>query len=358
METSRQALPRIEAARLEAWAAALLQEAGVDPADAAEVARQLVAADLRGVDTHGTSRLGIYLQRLEAGLIARRTEVRVLRETPVSALLDGQHGFGQVVAVRATDLAIRKAREAGVGIVVVRNSTHCGALAYFTLRMAAAGLIGFAATHAPASMPPWGGSQPFFGTNPLSWAFPAGDEGPVVLDMATSQVARGKIFRAVREGWPEIPPGWATDRQGVPTTDPRAAQDGMVLPAGGVKGYGLAMVVELLAGILSGAPFGPHLPRMYERLNEPQQLGHFFLALRPDLFLPEEEYRARVDRLVREVRAVPPAPGTDRVRAPGDVEAEQEAERRRLGIPLGPGVLQEFRELAGRYGVPLPPLHE
>lgn len=344
---------RVAPEELEGWAARLLAAAGVPAEEAAEVARHLVFADLRGVDTHGTSRLKIYLDRVEAGAMARQARIQVLHETPVSALLDGGNGFGHVVARRATDLAIAKAQDQGLAAVAVRGSNHCGCLAYYTLRMASAGLIGFAATHAPANMPPYGGRMAFFGTNPFSMAAPAGEDRPFVFDMATSQVARGKIINAAREGKP-IPEGWAITRDGYPTTDPKEALAGFVLPMAGPKGSALAFMVEILCGILTGAPVGPELPRMYEDLSQPQQVGHFFLALRPDLFMPLAEFRRRMDAVLAAVRRVPPAPGHDRVLAPGDLEALREEEHRRLGIPIPPGVQREFAELAGRYGVPLP----
>lgn len=344
---------RVPPDRLEAWALELLKAAGLPEDEAAEVARHLVFADLRGIDTHGTSRLKIYLTRLEAGVMAPTARIQVLRETPVSALLDGGNGFGHVISRRATDLAIEKARAQGVGLVGVRNSNHNGCMAYYTLLMAEAGLIGFACTNSVANMPPWGGRQMFFGTNPMSMAAPAGENPPFVYDMATSQVARGKIINAAREGRP-IPEGWAMTREGLPTTDAQEAMKGFLLPMAGPKGSALAYAVEILAGVLTGALIGPELPRMYEQLDQPQQVGHFFMAFRPDLFRPQEEFARRMDETMADVRAVEPVPGVDRVLVPGDLERMQEAERRRSGIPVPPGVRKEFHELSERYGVPLP----
>ncbi|HEY8347282.1 MAG TPA: Ldh family oxidoreductase [Symbiobacteriaceae bacterium] len=339
--------------RLFGWCRQLLMAAGVPTGDAEEIARHLLFADLRGVSTHGTSRLKIYLTRMAAGLVDPNPQIRVLRETPVSAWLDGGNGFGQVVARRATDLAIEKARAAGVAVVGVKNSTHCGCMAYYTMRMAEAGLIGMAATNAPAVMPPYGGKEAFFGTNPFSVAAPAGDGQIFVFDMATSQVSRGKIIEAAREGRP-IPEGWATDKDGHPTTDAKAALEGFLLPLGGPKGYLLAFMVELFSGILTGARIGPDLPRMYESMGEPQQVGHFFWAFRPDLFLPMEEFTQRMAQTMERVRNVAPAPGFERVLAPGDLELAKEAKNRSQGIPIPPGMYREFCELASRYGVPFP----
>lgn len=344
---------RIAPDRLESWSIALLVAAGVPQADAEEIARHLIFADLRGVDTHGTSRLKIYLARMKAGLITPVTQTEILRESPVSALIDGHHGFGQVIARQATDLAIAKAKQSGMAIVAVRNSNHSGCMAYYTLLMAEAGLIGLTSTNAPANMAPFGGKELFFGTNPFSLAAPAGNQPPFVFDMATSQVARGKIINYAREGKP-IPEGWAIDREGRPTTDAKAALDGMLLPAGGAKGSALAFMVEILSGVLTGALIGPALPKMYEAMDQPQQVGQFFLAFQPDLFMSMAEFTARMEETLAGVRRVAPAPGFDQVYAPGDVELAKEQESRRLGIPIPPGVQKEFRELAGQFGVALP----
>ncbi|MFZ5814414.1 MAG: Ldh family oxidoreductase [Bacillota bacterium] len=344
---------RIAPDRLQDWSTRLLIAAGVPREDAEEVARHLLFADLRGIDTHGTSRLKIYLVRIASGVLSPTTRITVLRESPVSALLDGGNGLGHVISRRATDLAIAKAKSSGVGIVGVRNSNHNGCMAYYTLLMAEAGLIGFACTNSVANMPPWGGLQMFFGTNPISMAAPAAESPPFVFDMATSQVARGKIINAAREGKP-IPEGWAMTREGLPTTDSKAAMEGVLLPMAGPKGSALAYGVEVLAGVLTGALIGPELPRMYEQLDQPQQVGHFFMAFRPDLFRPMEEFTRRMDQTAEMVRAVPPVPGVDQVLVPGDLERMRAEENRRLGVPITPGVRREFAEMAETYGVPLP----
>lgn len=344
---------RIAPDRLAAWSLALLTAAGVPPHEADEVVRHLLFADLRGVDTHGTSRLKVYLTRMEAGVLGRSTRTSLLKETPISAVMDGNHGLGQVMCREATDLAIAKAKAHGIGMVTVKNGNHAGCMGYYTLLMAEAGLIGFACCNTPSNMAPFGGMKAFFGTNPLSLAAPAGANRPFVFDMATTQVARGKIINAAREG-KAIPEGWAITRDGLPTTDSKQALEGFLLPMGGAKGSALAYMVEILAGIMSGALIGPQLPRMLEATNAPQQVGHFFLAFRPDLFMEMDEFQRRMDETMAAVRQVPPAPGFNQVFVPGDVEALKEAENRRLGIPIAPGTAREFAELAARYGVPLP----
>lgn len=280
---------RIAPDRLQDWSIRLLTAAGLPASEAEEVARHLLFADLRGIDTHGTSRLKIYLLRMAAGSLSPVAHISVLNESPVSALLDAGNSFGHIASRQATEMAIAKAKEHGMAMVGVRNSNHNGCMAYYTLLMAEAGLIGFAVTNSVANMPPWGGMEMFFGTNPISMAAPAGAEPPFVFDMATTQVARGKIINAAREGKP-IPEGWALTKDGNPTTDSKAAMEGVMLPMAGPKGSALSYGVEILAGIMTGALTGPELPRMYEQLDQPQQVGHFFLALRPDLFTPMAQF--------------------------------------------------------------------
>lgn len=334
------------------WSTNLLCAGGLSQADAEEISRHLVFCDLRGVDTHGTSRLKIYLDRMQAGAIRNSTPA-IERETGVSAVVDGRAGFGQVICRFATDLAIEKAKEVGMAAVAVKNSNHCGAMSYYTLLMARSGLAGFAVTNSNPAMPPFGGRDGFFGTNPLSFAFPAGEEEPLVTDMATSLVAKGKIINLAREGKP-VPEGWAVTLDGRPTTDPKEALEGWVTPMAGPKGSGLAMVVDVLGAVVPGALLSVLQANMYGPGLVPQENGQFFWAFRPDLFRPEQEFRATMDDLIRRVRAVAPAPGQQRVYAPGDVERMREEENARIGIPVPPGQLREFIELGDRFGVPFP----
>ena len=341
---------RIRHERLRELVGGIFSALGVPESE--EIADHLVLANLRGVDSHGVSRVKIYAERLELGLVSRETRLEIVRETPVSALVDGGNGSGIVVASRAMDLAIEKARESGIGAVCAMRSNHCGMLAAYTQRAAERGLISLSTTSAPANMAPWGGSERFFGTNPLSYGVPAGEEIDIVFDMASSNVSRGKIILAAKNG-KKIPFGWAIDSDGRDTTDSEAALEGLVLPLGGAKGSGLAFLVEVLSSILSGANFGPHIPSLYDNFGEEQGVGHFFLAVRPDLFTPLEEFADRMDRMIREVREVKVAEGHERVYLPGEIELEKERERRKDGIPLSAEVLDELRSVSERHKVPV-----
>ncbi len=335
------------------WVLTLMERVGVSGADAALLADGLIQAHLFGMDGHGLFFLPTYVKRIELGLIAKRGEVRVMQEGPAFVLLDGGNLLGHVSAWKAMGAAIAKAAEAGIGMAALCNGNHSGIMARYTLRAAEAGCIGVAATNTPPLMAPWGGFLPFLGTNPISIAVPAGAGPPVVLDMATSAVARSKILVAGTAGT-RIPPHWALDETGKPTEDPRAALAGTMAPMAGHKGFGLAMMIDVLSGVLSGAASGPDVGDVFRFDAGPQNVGHFFQAVDLSRLGREAAVRERMDRLVRQLRSAPPAAGTDRIRVPGDVERETEAARRRSGIPLGPDVLEALRNLGSRYGVPWP----
>jgi LDH2 family malate/lactate/ureidoglycolate dehydrogenase len=261
--------------------------------------------------------------------------------------------MGQVVAARAMEEATRRARQRGVGLVGVRNSNHFGMAAYFAMQALRHDMIGVALSNAPATMAPWGGARPYLGTNPMAIAVPAGDEPPIVLDMAMSTVARGKIILAAQEGLP-IPEGWAVDPDSEPTTDPARALEGMVLPVGGAKGYGLATIVEILAGVLVGAAFGPHIGALYDNFTSPQRLGHLLGAIDVQAVDAAERFKGRMDRLIREIRAVPRARHIERIYLPGEIEWLAEHRRRQEGIDLHPQTVQALATVADDLGIPVP----
>lgn len=329
----------------------VLEAVGVPPADAMLVAESLTQADASGLGSHGMVRLlPVYVRRLQAGTTRARPQVQVICRRPAAALVDGDAGLGQVVGTRAMKLAVEMARATGSGVVGVCRSSHFGTGAFFVKQAIAAGLIGLALTNAPANMPPHGGYRRFFGTNPLAIGIPCGEEWPVILDMSTSVVARGKIVMMHKAGQ-DIPPGWALDEEGRPTQDAAAALRGVVLPFAGYKGSGLAFIIDALCGVLTGAAFGPHIVDLYDEGKRIQDLGHFFAAVDVTTFMPLDEFRARMDQLVREVRSQPRQPGVERIYVPGEIEQERIAESQRTGLSLSAIGCAELDRLAERLGV-------
>jgi ureidoglycolate dehydrogenase (NAD+) len=341
----------IDQAALAGFCREVLTRVGLGTEDAATVAGSLVAADLRGVSSHGVMRLPIYVERIRRGLVAASPDIRVRRTGPATALVDGGNGPGQVVALRAMGEAIALARESGVGLVAVAASSHFGAAAWFAMHAAQRGLIGIALTHAEADVIPYGGRRPALGTNPLAVAVPRPGGDPIVLDMATSTVAMGRVLLAAKRGEP-IPPDWAVDADGQPTTDPRQAR--AVRPMAGPKGYGLALLVDVLAGLLSGSRTGDQVRRMYDDFDQPQGVGHFLGAIDPARFVPAEAFLAGVDDLAGRLKATPPADGFAEVLLPGEVEARAEERHRREGVQVSEEVQRELAVLGGELGVQWP----
>jgi LDH2 family malate/lactate/ureidoglycolate dehydrogenase len=344
-------LTYVPAAEALDFAKRLLLAHGVPVEDAGIAAECMVQADLRGVDTHGVMRLPGYLDRIRRGLVNPRPEIKVRRVTPVSLAVDGDNGLGQVVATRAMREAIAVAGNFGCGVAGVRRSTHFGMAASFALQAIQAGFIGIVYTNASASMPPWGGRQPILGTSPLAVGAPGGSLGPFVLDMSSAVAARGKIRKALRRG-ETIPEGYALDADGRPTTDPAKALQGVILPLGGPKGSGLAMMMDIFGGVLTGAAFAGDVGDQAKDFDRPQNVGHFMFAMRPDLFVSKEEYKARMDTLVGRVHACPPAEGFSEVLIAGEIEARQEALRRKNGIPYSPSEIAMLQAEAARANLP------
>jgi LDH2 family malate/lactate/ureidoglycolate dehydrogenase len=346
---------RVSEQALVSFGAAVLTRVNEPAGEAREIMDNLVAADLRGVESHGIVRLPIYVQRLAARATNPRPQVRIIRETPTSAVVDGDNGMGQIVGIRAMEIAIRKGKHNGgmCAFVSVRNSNHYGAAAAFAEMACAHDMIGFSYTIGGINhMVPWGGAEARLGNNPFAVALPAGREHPVVLDMACSVAARGKIIVAAKEGH-AIPADWAVDPDGQPTTDAVEALKGFVLPVGGPKGYALTLTIGLLSTMLSGANFGSEVTHMYEDFERPQNIGHLFGVLPITLFEDIDIYRRRMEKAVSEMRNAKRAPGVERIYLPGEREAISLAERRRNGIPVGLGVLAELEQLGAQYGVQL-----
>ena len=370
MEHNQELDIRVQPEPLQAFCGEVLESLGVPPEDAAVVADVLVTADVRGTSSHGVARLGLYVSELRAGHAQPRPQVEVVRETPVTALLDGGGGLGPPVSKRAMRLAMDKAQDVSAGFVSVRNSNHFGIAGYYAMMALARDMIGISMTNAAVLVAPTFGRDARLGTNPISVAAPAGKEHPFVLDMATSTVSYGKVEVYDRKGEP-MPLGWATGEQGEPTTDAarvignlerrKGPALGGLLPLGGIgellsghKGYGLALVVDILSGVLSGAGYAD---RMYLQDSEgkglPANVGHFFGALRIDAFRPVDEFRATMDDLIHRMKATPKVAGQERVYIHGEKEFETAEERQREGVILHPAVVADLRATAKEHGIPI-----
>jgi len=340
---------RIQASDLVQACERLLHKVGVPPDEARIIAEIVVEADLRGVESHGLLRLPAYVHRVQAGLMTPKTEVKVVRERTASVLLDAQRGFGQVAGVRAMTHAMERARQHGVGVAAVRNANHFGIAAYYAMMALPHRMIGVVTANAAPSMAAWGGAAPVLGTNPVCIAIPTGGDVDIVLDMASSVVARGKIRLAANKG-ERIPLGWALDAQGRPTDDPKAALDGTLVPIGGPKGYGLALAIDVLSGVLTGADFGTRLTSVHD-LKQPSSVGFVTQALDISAFADWDDFRRDMQSLVQEILNSPRAPGVERIYLPGEIEWLKRQDRLQNGVPVPASVLAEIQGLAQELGV-------
>ncbi len=332
----------------------VLAAVGAGPDEARILTDCLIDAQLRTApfQNQGVVRFAIYARRVLEGGITPRAEIRVVLDRPATALLDGGDGFGQVVAYRAMALAMGKARGGGVGAVAARNSNHFGAASYFALMAAHTGLVGLAFTNASPEMPAWGASVALVGTNPWSIAVPGPGDRPVVLDLSNASSGKGVIRQYAAAGR-SIPAGWAIDSGGRPVTDAGAAVDALLAPMGGYKGYGIAVMVDLLTGGLAGGLIGSAVGSPYE-FGRPQGVSHLLLALDPDAFGGLAELRARVEAVSREVHGAPKQPGVDAVRLPGDPEWERQDDSIGRGAELLDDTVERLRGIGDEVGVPFP----
>lgn len=337
---------------------------GCPPTDAALAADVLVSADLRGVDSHGVARLPGYVRLQEFGRLNHAPNVRILHETPSTAVLDGDAGLGLVVAPKAMNIALEKAEKAGTGWVAVQNSNHFGICGYHALRAVERDCIGWVMTHAGPLVTPTFSKERLLGTNPVCVAVPAGEEPPFLADFASTTAAYGKLENLQRKNLP-APTGWVQDRDGRPTTDANAVRHGgALLPLGGDrehgshKGYGLGAVVDILSGVLSGANYGPWVPPfatagfMQAGEGVGRGTGHFVGAMRVDAFRPAAEFKNHMDTWIRRFRAAEAVEG-QRVLVPGDPERETEARLRVEGIPLLDPVVASLQEVGAKFGIEL-----
>ncbi len=337
--------------------ARLFEAAALTPPAASTVAESLVDADARGTPSHGVMLVPMYLDRMAAGSVSPRERAEVVLDAGAIAVLDAHDGLGQLSADQAMEIAVGKASSLGVGVVAVRHAFHFGGAFRYARAAARSGCIGIAMSNTRPLMPAPGGAAPVVGNNPLAIAIPAADPGgePMILDMALSEAALGKVRLAERAG-KEIPPTWATDRDGRPTTDPTEALAGMLLPSGLHKGYGLAVMIDVLTGVLAGGSSGSLVQGLYADPARPNDCAHCFVAIDPAAFGPLEDFRARLGRLREEILASPTAPGVDRVYLPGEIEQLREAASASGGVALDPEVLESLHRAAEKIGVDLGPL--
>ncbi|MGY0390701.1 Ldh family oxidoreductase [Nocardioides sp. WG-D5] len=335
--------------RLAEFGAEVLVSLGVPEDDARLVSDSLVTADLWGHPSHGMLRLPWYVARLRSGVMEAVTREEIVVDTGVLAVMDGREGIGQIVADRACQAAVARAAVHGIGVVAVRNSNHFGTAAYWTRRMAEAGCVGILTTNGSPAMAPWGGTEKTVGANPWSVATPGGSNPPVVLDIANTGVARGKIYAAAERG-DRIPDTWALSADGIPTTDPHVAVHGLLAPMGGHKGYGISFVMDVLSGVLTGSGYGagvvgPYVP------DGRSGCGHLVLALQVDTVLPSGDFGDRIDDLIAATKAVPRASGVDEIFYPGEIEARAEVQGRLTGVRLPDKTVSDLRGLGTECGV-------
>ena len=342
-------MQRVKRERLAAWAVACLEKVGVPHPEAKLVGESLVQTSVWGIDSHGVLRLTHYLNRMTIGSISPFAAPTVMRTGPVTAQVHGQDGLGIVHATLAMEVAIEMAKEAGVGIVGVGHSSHCGAVGLYTRMAAREHLVGIAMTHSSSVVVPHGGRDKYFGTNPISIAFPRANGEPVCLDMATSQVAWNKVLNARIENEP-LDEGIAVDDQGNPTTDPHKARAGIPLggPIYGYKGYGLAFMIDLLCGAMNGMTYGRHINSMYEDLQNPRKIGHLMIAIDPDRFAGGATLEATVDAVVKDLKT------QGDILFPGEPELIEQEKRRVAGIPIDDEALADMQAWSKKLGVPPP----
>ncbi len=342
---------RFPASSLKAFTAKAFESVGVPQADAHAIAGLMVEADLQGSDGHGIFRLPQYIRRIQAGGVNVKPTIRVERERAAMALVHGDNGMGHLVMKFAAERAIEKARGAGAAWVGVRWSNHAGPASLYAKMPMRAGMIGlyFAVGNAN-HLPPWGGVELLLSTNPIAVAIPAGAEPPIVLDMATTVAAFGKVKTRAQRGEP-MPEGWMVDREGKPLTDPKRVHEGFLLPIGGYKGYGMALAFGILAGTLNGAAMGRDVVDFNADDSTPTNTGHAIAAIDISAFQELDEFRKNVDSLSRDIRGSERMKGCERIFLPGEQSHAKFAERARDGVPLPEPLLAALNQLGGKLGI-------
>jgi LDH2 family malate/lactate/ureidoglycolate dehydrogenase len=349
MATQNTEYRKIPQETLHATAMRILEGNGVASAQADIVAKYLVAADLRGVDTHGCNRIPSYMERIRQGVLQPSAIPTVQEITPVVAQVDGHNAFGILAASLAMDKAIDMAKVYGLGLASVKHSNHFGMSAWIVQKAIDADLMALVFTNSSPALPVWGGKTKLMGVSPMACGAPAGSTKPFILDMAPSIAARGKIYKAKRRG-EEIPTDWALDAEGNATDDPAKALEGVMLPMGGPKGSAIAIMMDVFSGVLSGSAFAGHVTNPYDPSKE-ADVGHFIMAIKPDLFFSLEKFKQRMDYLYQRVVSCEKRPGVDRIFMPGEIEQLTEEDRKQNGIPLVEAEISALNEEAKRVGV-------
>ncbi len=343
---------RVSAQKLEAFIASALEAIGISKSEAKIIAELMVRADVQGSEGHGVFRLPQYIRRIKGGAVNLKPEIRMTREAAGMGLVDGDNGMGHLVMRYATEKAIEKAKGAGVAWIGVRMSNHSGPASLYASMPLEHDMVGlYLAVGNANHLPPWGGLDMLLSTNPIAVAVPAGEEPAIVLDMATTVAAYGKVKTKAQRG-EMMPEGWMMDREGRPLTDPQRANEGFLLPIGGYKGYGLALVIGLLGGTLNGAAMGKDVVDFNADNTSVTNTGHVIVAINVEAFQPVAEFKRQMDTLIRDIRGSKRLPGVDRIRLPGEGSHAARADRAKNGIPLPAPLLASLNELAGQLKVP------
>jgi L-2-hydroxycarboxylate dehydrogenase (NAD+) len=343
--------PRIAAATLAAFIARTFAAAGLPADDAQTLAGLMVEADLRGSDTHGVIRLPLYVRRIRAGGINAKPDIRVISDRPSAALIDGDNGMGHLVMRRAAHLAIDKAKTNGIGWVGARMSNHAGPAALYVTMPLPHDMIGlYFAVGSSNHLPPWGGSESLLGTNPMAVAVPAADEPPIVLDMAPTVAAYGKVRLKAQRG-EQMPVGWMIDREGKPLTDPKRADEGHLLPIGDYKGSGLSLIIGILGGLLNRAAMGREVIDFVKETGKPTNTGQAIAAIAIETFMPVAEFKRTVDQVVRDIRNSRRLPGVERIWLPGEQSHAKLLDRRAHGVPMPKALRDSLDAVARDFGV-------
>ena len=326
------------------------EKVGMSHQDAETLLKNLLLSDMRGVRSHGMTRLGGYVTRIERGCTSATAQPTITMDSGAVFSMDGNNGMGSTIGTAAMQECIRRAKEYGVSFCTVNHASHYGFGGFYAMQAAAEGMIGFNICNSPALVAPFGGATAMLGTNPMTVAVPSGKYPDLVLDMATSTVAKGKIALAMKEG-KSIPDNWVLAPDGSPTTDPVVANKGALTPLGGAKGYALALIIDVICCCLCGGNNSRQIPRMFEDPKEPSGVGYFMGAIDIGRFVDLETFKARTDAMYDELKAAPAAPGFQEIMIPGEIEYRSTQKAEAEGIDISPAIEKEFQELAGKYGV-------